>query len=459
MDIRQLLTRVAKADFADAVGIAVSEDLLAVVHVRKRLQSVSLQSVASRSIDVPRESRTALIVDFVRAFMAEHEVDEARICLALEPNDVLLGHLQLPATATENFASVVGYELDRIFPVPAASLVTQQYWRPLGAGGERVHATVVAGMRERVEQVQGALAAVGLAPTSITALPVALNDFYGFCRGHGQRTAGLFYRHGARESMVVSSRGVMVSNVPYAQSDETRSERLWRELETLVPDAIQDDVEVVMDGDATDGAVDLTSCMPEQLYAGRNGAPTLRWHEAAAVGAALSQLGEAKVKVNLLPVELQRVEEGVGLRELGLAALVAVFAVVLAATIALKNLTIGNALAEEVESLLPRVSRVQAQEAENRKALESVTLLENPRNTSVLAYLREMTESVPNTAYLTTFRYKGDRLEVDGVATTASELIAVLERSGYFKNVEFTAPTTKYLQTQERFSLRMGLER
>jgi len=33
-----------------------------------------------------------------------------------------------------------------------------------------------------------------------------------------------------------------------------------------------------------------------------------------------------------------------------------------------------------------------------------------------------------------------------------------LEQSQYFKNVEFTAPTTKYLQDQERFSLKMELE-
>ena len=48
-------------------------------------------------------------------------------------------------------------------------------------------------------------------------------------------------------------------------------------------------------------------------------------------------------------------------------------------------------------------------------------------------------------------------LEVDGIAEKASGLISLLEQSPYFTNVEFTAPTTKYLQDQERFSLRMGL--
>jgi len=460
MDIKQLFARVAKADFADAVGVTIAEDVIAAAHVRKRLHNVSIQAVSSRAIDAPREGRAALIVDFLRAFMRDNEVDEARLCIALEPADVLLGRLQLPATATENFAGVVGYELDRIFPVPAETLVTQQYWRSLGAAGERVHAVVVAGIRERIEHLQRELAAAGLAPTSMTALPVALSDFYAYCRGAGQHTAGIFYHHGGRESMVVSSRGLMVSNVQYTHGDETRSERLWRELETLVPDAIQDEVEVISDDEAVeDGVSALSSCMPAELYAGQVGAPALRWHEAAAVGAALSQLGESKNKVNLLPPELQKAEEGVGLRELGLSALVVVFALMLAATIALKNLTIGSALADEIETLLPKVSRIQTQEEENRRVLDTVKLLESHRGASVLAYLRAMTEVVPATAYLTTFRYKGDKLEVDGIATNASELIAVLERSPHFNNVEFTAPTTKYLTNQERFSLRMGLER
>ena len=70
-----------------------------------------------------------------------------------------------------------------------------------------------------------------------------------------------------------------------------------------------------------------------------------------------------------------------------------------------------------------------------------------------------MTVRLPDSAYLTTFRYKGDRIEVDGIADSAAGLISLLEKSPYFVNVQFTAPTTKYLQDQERFSLRMELEK
>ena len=457
MDLRQVFARLAKADFADAVGVAIGEHVVSAAHVRKRLNAITVHAVASRPIDVPRESRTSVVVDFLRDFMAEHQIDEARIAIALEEQDVLLGRMQLPATAAENFQSVVRYELDRIFPVPPDNLLTAQYWRPLGSTGERVHAVIVAAQRERVERLQHDLAAAGFAPSGMTALPVALNDFYQYCRSGEQRTAGIFYRDTDRERMTVSSRGMMVASVQYDPEGETRNERLWRELETLVPDTIHDEVEVVVDGEAPEGAVALASLAPHELFAEGGVIPVLAWHQAAAIGAALGQLGEAKTKLNLLPAELTRAEEGVGLRELGLSAMVVVLSVILAAVIAVKDLRISNALANEVESLLPRVSDVQQNEEKNRKLEERVKLLETQRG-SVLAYVQAMTKEVPTSAYLTTFRYKGDRIEVDGIATNAAELISQLEHSSYFKDVEFTAPTTKYLQNQERFSLRMGLE-
>ena len=457
VDLRQFFAKAAKADFADAVGVAIADDVISVAHVRKRLRTVTVPALASQPLDVPREGRTALVVDFVRDFVDQHGLEEARLSLALEHASVLIGHIQLPATATENIEAVIGYELDRILPVPADSVLTDQYWRPLGLAGERIHVTIVGAIRERIDEVQRELAAVGLAPSALTALPIALSDYYYYCRQADGRTAGLFYRDGDRECMTVTSRGLMISSLHFDPARETRSERMWREIESTVPDAMQDEVEEVVDDAGPDRG--FAAIAPVGLLSDA-GAPMreLRWHEAAAVGTALGQLGEAKVRVNLLPADLVRAEEGIGLRELGLSALVVVLALALGATIALKNLSTSNALASEVDSLLPRVTDVTRKEEENKRLMSHVRLLERHQRTSVLAYLKAMTAAVPNNAYLTTFRYKGDRLEVDGIATNASELIALLERSPYFKNVEFTAPTTKYLQNQERFSLRMGLE-
>ena len=115
-------------------------------------------------------------------------------------------------------------------------------------------------------------------------------------------------------------------------------------------------------------------------------------------------------------------------------------------------------MAAEVERLLPKVSAVTQKEEANRALAAKLSTLEDARAVSVLAYLRDITIRLPNSAYLTTFRFKGDRIEIDGIADSAAGLISLLEQSPNFADVEFTAPTTKYLQDQQRFSLRMGFE-
>jgi general secretion pathway protein L len=456
VDVRHFFARLAKADFADAIGVAVSDNHVSVAHLRKRVNHVEVLDFRTREIDAPPEGVWPLIVDFVRDFAGGGDVPEGcRVGVVLDRRNALLAHLQLPSAAAENLERVVAYEADRILPVPADELYTTQYARPMGSVGERISVTVVASRKTSVEDAQQAFSDAGLSPSAVSAFPVALADYYHFCRGEQSGAAGIFHREEDRESMTVVSDGMLVSSVRFDPAVEGRSDRLRRELETLLPDRADDVAEMIIDEEAAEGDVNLASLAPHgMLPSGRK--PT--WREAAAIGAALAQLNESRVKVNLLPPELIKTEDGVGLRELALSALVVVMSVSLAGMIALKNLSTGNAMAAEVERLLPKVSAVTQKEEANRALAAKLSTLEDARAVSVLAYLRDITIRLPNSAYLTTFRFKGDRIEIDGIADSAAGLISLLEQSPNFANVEFTAPTTKYLQDQQRFSLRMGFE-
>jgi Tfp pilus assembly protein PilN len=326
----------------------------------------------------------------------------------------------------------------------------------MGSSGERVAVSVVAGFRAQVEQAYREFAAAGLPLSSVTAAPVALTDYYAFQRAEQNHTAGLCYVDGDRECLTVACDGLMVSTVHFDPGAETRTERLLRELERVAPEKTGELLEIVAEAPSTDEK-SFASVAAEAPFAVVG--PPENWLEAAAIGAALAVLGEARHRTNLLPPEMAKAEQGVGIRELALGAAVVTLALALMGSTAVKNLSVNNALAAEVARLAPKVSQVSRQEEENRKLLAQIDLIEKDRARSVLAYLQAMTDAIPKTAYLTTFRYKGDRIEADGIAESASGLIGVLEKSPFFKNVEFTAPTTKYLQSQERFSLRMELER
>jgi Tfp pilus assembly PilM family ATPase len=460
MDAGQFLSRLAKADFADAIGISLGESDVALTHVRKRFNTVTVMACATRPVHVPPEGRWAMIVDFIREFIDEYEIEGARVGVAVDRRDVLIGQLQLPAAAAENLDAVVGYEIDRVIPIPSDQLYVDHYSRPMGTVGERIGITVLGGVRTRIDEVQQELAMAGHAPSAIMPQSVALANYYHFCTGDipdHPRTAGLFHDEGERGVMTLVHDGCMVASVRFDRERESSEERLRREIENSLPGSAAAELDCVFaSDDADEGLRTMASIVPEGVLETR---AKPGWQESVAIGAALAELGEFGTKVNLLPPDMIRAEAGVGIREMALSALVVVLAGTLAAAIGFKNLSISNAVASEVERLKPTVSAVNAREEANRSALDRIKVLEAQRSQSVLVYLRDMTDRVPKTAYLTTFRFKGDRVEVDGIADNASGLISLLERSPYFKNVEFTAPTTKYLQSQERFSLRMGLEK
>lgn len=456
MDVKSFFARLSKADFADAVGVALGADAAVLSLVRKRFNHVVVVACESLPLEGDPAQRWQKVADAVRGFVAQHSPDGARVSVALERRAALLGHMQLPAAAADNLEKVVAYETDRLIPLPADSVYTVQHARPLGATGDRLAVTVIAAAKETVEAASAALAAVGVAPSAVSVVPVALNDYYAFCRGDGAGTAAIFHVDGGREYLTLTTEGVLVNSVRYDPREGGRSDRVEREMESMLLERREERPELIIDEpQAGEGDRGLAAIAPpEFLPAGLR--PS--WLEAAAIGAALAQLNEARVPMNLLPSTMARAEEGIGLRELALSAVVVFLSLTLAASIGFKNLSITSALAAEVEKLLPQVTWVTKKEEQNRALLAKLQTLEKSRAVSVLAYLRDMTTKIPAGAYLTTFRYKGDRIEIDGIADNAAGLISLLEQSQYFKNVEFTAPTTKYLQDQERFSLKMELE-
>lgn len=85
--------------------------------------------------------------------------------LVLPPSAVLVQTLQLPLAAARNLTTVVGYELDRFTPFDAAQLyfVVRQDKR----SGAVIHVTLVAILRERLDQILAECSALGLQPHAV----------------------------------------------------------------------------------------------------------------------------------------------------------------------------------------------------------------------------------------------------------------------------------------------------
>jgi Tfp pilus assembly protein PilN len=122
---------------------------------------------------------------------------------------------------------------------------------------------------------------------------------------------------------------------------------------------------------------------------------------------------------------------------------------------------------EKNTALLSRLSR-EYRLIENRR--EEIAQMErlyqagmqiSSRAVGKLDVLRELTEIIPENAWLTEFNYRADRSDVrlSGYAVSASQLLPALEQSGMFENVRFTSPITTDLRLQkEQFRLEMKVK-
>ena len=72
--------------------------------------------------------------------------------------------------------------------------------------------------------------------------------------------------------------------------------------------------------------------------------------------------------------------------------------------------------------------------------------------------MNRLTQLIPNDTWLTHFKYKDSKLQIQGQSPSASVLIGVLEESVLFSNARFVSPLTQDKRTgMERFKISMDV--
>lgn len=115
---------------------------------------------------------------------------------------------------------------------------------------------------------------------------------------------------------------------------------------------------------------------------------------------------------------------------------------------------------DRLKSELRRVSKEAKEVDELRKEAENLTHQMNflaekkSREPSMLDMLNELSRALPDDTWLNGMQYKDGRVVVQGQSPAASNLIAKIESSAYFKATSFLSPVTKDLSNGlERFQI------
>ena len=188
----------------------------------------------------------------------------------------------------------------------------------------------------------------------------------------------------------------------------------------------------------------------------------------ASIGLALRGLSKTRWNINLLPLSLRKKVSRFGIY---LAMVLSVIALVLAGVWIIHPLLQDrnelSRISGEVKDKKPKVDAIEAILKEKALLEKEVREFEALRaeEVSKLEVLKELSEILPPTVWVWNVKLRSKDIEINGFANSASDLIAILDKSSLLEKVEFSSPVTKERRLfgeqaeKERFRISAKLER
>jgi Tfp pilus assembly protein PilN len=181
-----------------------------------------------------------------------------------------------------------------------------------------------------------------------------------------------------------------------------------------------------------------------------------------AVGVALKGMQKAPAWLEFMPSDRRRKPDRRGvILMLLLCAVLVLSGVAWAGNHYLGRRAALDRLDREIARVQSAAEVVRKKEAEIERTSANLDFLSGlrPGNRFVLDVMRELTETIPESAWLREFRLSGDAVTLTGQADSASALIPLLEESPLFTDVKFLTTIRKDRDGKEVFRIGLTLKK
>jgi len=476
--------------FQSSLGIDLRQDRIILSHMRKSLNRVSVAAsgVFPLMEEKPKEDKDAEVINTIQRFITSHNVSKENVILALPREKAFTKLIEVPSAARENLRKVIEYELVKHVPFPPEDAIFDFQLIEESEGVLRVFLVVV--RKSDVSEVLELVKRIGIQPTAIeitaTAsinlyyydqhsgdpVPFALldieKDFVEFhffekgnlkgtfhvpCVGEADRTKDLSEAY--RLAMFKGLGPKEGKQSLYAFGEEASEVLVERLKQGVTP-------EITL----------ARSFKKVQMMNGLENLPEVY----GAIGLALRGLSKTKWTINLLPENLRKRVSQVGVY---LAIILSMVSLVLLGFWAIRPMVQQrndlNRIVSELKEKKPKVDAIEA--IQKRKGLLEKEVQEFELLTrgeiSKLEILKELSDIFPPTVWVWNLKVQMKEVskelltdvELNGFANSASDLIAILDKSSLFEKVEFSSPVIKERRgtgdqvEKERFRISAKVER
>jgi general secretion pathway protein L len=449
---------------ADGLGVYLDETALTLAHVDKGLKGLQVKHI----LKLPREGGEDL-GQRVKDTVSQWGLEACPVSLAVSRDLGFLRPAALPRAAAENLAQVVAYELDRFLPLPAERLYYD--FQVLGSTEAEIRIMLMALPREPVDGCLALLSQAGLRLTSVELDTAAVANSFAQLTGKLPSSWLLVHlEEGAYELALIQGQVINGYRQGRSPSGADLNRVLAAEIGRFV--SMGHNLKTLcLYGEGLPGfqvtalseTHNLNPVYPSHLAIQNLPQETELDGALAAVGAALRSLGKVSQAGNLLPVS-ERAAVHLGRFSFN--------NLMLLVFLALCLLWAGSALIHkrvelyqvnrQLAAVEPEARQVERQLEESRALAKQ---LENFRKIGStpdkLKILKDLTELIPDNTWLFNLRLSRQNLDISGMSKSASDLIPLLEKSGWLTKTEFASPIVTDANKQEHFKIKSdfkGLE-
>ncbi|TFG91997.1 MAG: hypothetical protein E4H15_04660 [Syntrophobacterales bacterium] len=455
--------------FQTGLGISIETGFFSVVYLKASFREIQLEAHAVYDLpaDKTLEERLTVARTTILAFLEDNHIISTDIYLSIPRNLALLRYVEFPLTVKENLRETLGYEMEKYTPFSAddvyfdCQIISED--RETGA----MKVLLVAAERDAIGPYMDLCEGLGVGVSGVEISSTALAGYFPHGdTGERAESSAVLYMVGDR--MEIN----LVRNNLLLYSRHVKVEEGGSDLSTVVRQELELFGESLGDGEIKPP---VTFCGPrvddnfftcpggENLFEirqldfpdGRVSAREL----IPAYSCALKALQKVSMNINLLPAGLRKKPDKRGhYTMLFLGGLLVLFLLSWGGGVIVRERLDLKHLNAQIEQLSPEVARMGEIRARCDKLEGQVDYLNNLEGNYVpiLNILRDISDIIPQSAWVDRFSVSGNDVKIEGYAESASELITLLEESPPFSGVAFLSTITKTKDGKERF--RIGLK-
>jgi len=454
--------------FQSGLGIYIHEGGLSIVHLKSSFTTIKVEKQADYLLDANKsiEDRLLACPDLITDFIKSSNVTSADIFIGIPRESVILRDIEFPLAVKENLRSTLEYKIENYVPLKVENIYFDYQIIHEDKQLNQIRVLLVAVKKDILESYLRLKDRLGIGLTGISIASTAYVNFFSYHPDMSTEADYVFVHETDKEGGKKLHLGVVINKLlRYSRCvkilDKEPESVLEKELKPVkeIVEDIANPVKLFFMSDSKKSPI-LTSLKGHELFDVHIPEPSLAGISNPAMipaaGLALRGVKKVPMQINLLPAQLRKRPGRMAFYIMfALIGLFIVSGVMWGGSKIMRQKLVLNHLKAETQRLMADIENIDSIRANIEDLEVRADYLDRlwRGNVPLIEVLNEITERIPETAWIQDLNYDERGVQIYGFADSASELISLLEASPVFNDVVFLSTITRGQDGKERFRI------